>query len=192
MDSCVIPSACGDSCWNKETASLSPNFNLGKAALISLSTRHYRDSGATGGWGHPTDILEKPGLEQRRNSGQRRFFLSGKAPASHLVERLLFRPPAQALFILREFAADSVRQIPCGQLCLLTLSTEGPGHPGHPVHSVSRSACGNKLPHSAAIKGPRSFLLDTWVRPPDVQVDVTWGPSLRQKMGKGKTRKSPK
>lgn len=184
MDSCVIPSACGDSCWDKEAASLSsslsPNPNLGTAALISLSARNYLAGWPTGGWEAPH---RHPGRARSRTKKKFRaeevFFLpplSGTAPANHLVEGLLFRPLDRALFVLWEFAADGVRQIPCSQLCLLALSTGGPGQPGLPGNSVHRSPSGNELLCSAAIKGPSSFLLNTCVSPPDARTDVTWGP----------------
>lgn len=162
------------------SSSLSSNPNLGKTALISLSTGHYLDGWTTGGWGRPTNILEEPGLEQRRNSGQRRvvvlFFFplwhssckpsGGKAIIQTSGSSCLFCGSLQ-LIVFIKFC--------CSQLCLLALSIGRPGHPGHPEDSVRSSPCGNQLLHSAAIKGPCSFLLDTWVSPPDACTDVTWG-----------------
>lgn len=64
--------------------SLSPNVNLGKAALSSLNTR-LRAAGAHEGWGDG-DVQRAQGPEQRGNSGREIVFSPWQGSCGHLAE----------------------------------------------------------------------------------------------------------
>lgn len=96
-DSCVLPAASGDSCWDKKAAffldSLSPNPNLGKASLSSLNTRL-----CLGGW--RTRGVEANDVQNKEEiQGGRSFSLPGMPPVAIWLRGLLFKPLDHGLFV---------------------------------------------------------------------------------------------
>lgn len=115
----MLLAALGDSCWDKKAASfldsLSPNPNLGKAALSSPHTRL-----GLGGW-HTRGVEASDIQNKEEIQGGRSFSLPGTPPAAIWLRGLLFKPLDRGLFVFQEFAADYFHQIPYNPLRWLPL-----------------------------------------------------------------------